>query len=254
MKKRLLLLGLFFSVFAFSQVGINNPSPKATLDVTAKNLNGSTAEGIIAPRMTGDQVKSADAMYGADQVGAMVYVTSAVGTPSAKTINITEPSYYYFDGTVWKKVISQSQSFFIPTVVSSGTGNSDINMADASGFNKWSFSPNVNDGNFSTTTNAYTVTKPGFYQMSLQGLVEPSTNNNSFAWTLSYTINSVVELYTYSTFRNIMPGNQYNQGGIVVLFLPVGSQISFGGVPCSTCSGTSYIARSRSFSITYLGT
>ncbi|WP_449399118.1 hypothetical protein [Chryseobacterium wanjuense] len=51
----------------FSQVGVGTATPKATLDVVAKKTDGTTSEGIIAPRMTGDQIKSANSKYGSDQ-------------------------------------------------------------------------------------------------------------------------------------------------------------------------------------------
>ena len=105
MKKNIILLGsLILSSLAYSQVGINNETPKATLDVSAKTTDGTKPEGIIAPRLTGDQIKSADTQYDTAQIGTIVYATAAVGTSTPKTINITSPGYYYFDNTlVWVK-------------------------------------------------------------------------------------------------------------------------------------------------------
>ena len=103
MKKELLTVSmLIISVFALGQLGINNTDPKATFDVTAKTTNASTAEGIIAPRLTGDQIQVKDAKYSADQTGAILYATSAVTVPAGvKTASITAPGYYYFDGLKW---------------------------------------------------------------------------------------------------------------------------------------------------------
>jgi hypothetical protein len=42
-----------------------------------------------APRLTGDQIKAGDAIYGADQKGTLIYAISAVAVPSTKTANIT---------------------------------------------------------------------------------------------------------------------------------------------------------------------
>lgn len=113
MKKNIILLGaLMLSSLAYSQVGINNEAPKATLDVTAKTINGTKPEGIIAPRLTGDQIKSGDTQYDTAQIGTIIYGTSAVtGTPAGKTINITSAGYYYFDNNlVWVKFGSGSSS------------------------------------------------------------------------------------------------------------------------------------------------
>ncbi|WP_294286378.1 hypothetical protein [uncultured Chryseobacterium sp.] len=104
MKKITLLTLLPLSAVLYSQVGINNNLPKATLDITAKTTDGSKPEGIIAPRLTGDQIKSADAQYGSDQRGAIVYALAAVSTASTKTANITAEGYYFFDGNLWKAV------------------------------------------------------------------------------------------------------------------------------------------------------
>ena len=107
-KKIIVMAGLLFSGLAFSQVGINNTAPNATLDITAKNTNGSTPEGLIAPRLTGDQIKAADTQYGSNQTGTLVYATAAVSSSTAKTVNITAAGYYYFDGAVWQKVINSN--------------------------------------------------------------------------------------------------------------------------------------------------
>ncbi|WP_294219945.1 hypothetical protein [Chryseobacterium sp. sg2396] len=105
MKKNLsAVAALFFSATLFAQVGINNSTPKATMDIAAKTTDGSKPEGLIAPRLTGDQIKSADAQYGSSQKGAVIYATVAVNSPSTKTANITSEGYYYFDGSLWKKL------------------------------------------------------------------------------------------------------------------------------------------------------
>lgn len=114
------LLPLFFfmsSGYIYSQVGVNTVTPKATLDVVSKNIDGSTPEGIIAPRLTGDQIKAADMQYGSAQKGAIVYATAAVGTISSKTINVTSEGYYYFDGNIWQKIGRSSEIISVTSIV-----------------------------------------------------------------------------------------------------------------------------------------
>ena len=83
-----------------------NTTPSATLDVVAADpANATIPEGIIAPRLTGDQIKAKDAIYLAPQNGAVVYATAAVsGTPAGKTRNIVASGYYYYDhpNLVWQ--------------------------------------------------------------------------------------------------------------------------------------------------------
>lgn len=91
-----------------AQVGINTQTPRATLDITAKNTNGSTPEGVIAPRLTGTQLANADAQYTSALAGVIVYVTAAPATATTKTAKVTAPGYYYFDGSVWSGMGAQS--------------------------------------------------------------------------------------------------------------------------------------------------
>lgn len=106
----LLAIAFFCFVRMYAQVGINNQNPKATLDVAAKMTDGSTPEGMMAPRLTGDQIRSGNAQYGPDQKGIIIYATAAVSSPDTKTANITAEGYYYFNGSVWQKMYGDSAS------------------------------------------------------------------------------------------------------------------------------------------------
>ncbi|SHF47266.1 hypothetical protein [Chryseobacterium takakiae] len=112
--KNIFILHLFImgvSGLLKSQVGINNNSPQATLDITAKTTDGSKPEGLLAPRLTGDQIKSEDLQYNAAQKGLIVYATSAVTLPSTKTANINSEGYYYFDGSTWQRMDTNTNIF-----------------------------------------------------------------------------------------------------------------------------------------------
>ncbi|WP_131368679.1 hypothetical protein [Chryseobacterium luteum] len=108
MKKHIyLLLTVFLNGIMYSQVGINNSDPKATMDITA-NAGSNRAQGLILPRLTGDQIKLKNGQYGTDQNGTLIYATSGISSPDStgKTSNITSAGYYYFNSVVWEKVIS----------------------------------------------------------------------------------------------------------------------------------------------------
>ena len=119
--KSIFVLSLFTVMGAFAQsgyIGIGTTNPKATLDVTGTPGTVTTADGIIAPRLTGNQL-AAKTAYGTDQTAAQVYVTAAATTPAGATINVTAPGYYYFDGTAWQKVGGSSSKFdYNPTTTS----------------------------------------------------------------------------------------------------------------------------------------
>lgn len=154
MKKNIILLGaLVISSVTYAQVGINNEAPKATLDVTAKTTDNTTAEGIIAPRLSGDDIKGKDGQYLADQKGAIVYAISAVGTPSVKTANITTEGYYYFDGALWTKF---------------GSGTATVSTEP------W----NVQGGITAATTNAQNIYQAGNVSIGSQTPIAPFTSNS----------------------------------------------------------------------------
>lgn len=121
MKKIFIItFGILFHVLTTNaQVGINTTEPKASLDIQAQNLDGTTAEGLIVPRLTLAQLKGKDPKYGADQTGALVYVTNVTGGTTTKTARVTDIGYYSFNGTIWIGMTpDQSLRFFyMPSIV-----------------------------------------------------------------------------------------------------------------------------------------
>ncbi|RMZ60818.1 hypothetical protein D1632_02235 [Chryseobacterium nematophagum] len=114
MKTKNLLPFMLFGALAYGQVGLNTSSPHATLDVKAKNTDGSSSEGIIVPKLTGDALFSAIAAntYGADQDGAVVYVTEGASpiNQTGQTAIVNDYGFYYFSGiqNQWMKLGSVS--------------------------------------------------------------------------------------------------------------------------------------------------
>ncbi|PWN57986.1 hypothetical protein [Chryseobacterium viscerum] len=108
MRKTFLLTLSLLSSLYLAQVGINTTTPTATLDVKALTTSTAStiAEGLIAPRLSRSDLISKDAAYTSSQTGTLVYVLDTTGTLTIKTNNVTTPGYYYFDGTIWQKIIS----------------------------------------------------------------------------------------------------------------------------------------------------
>ncbi|MFC4740006.1 hypothetical protein ACFO3U_08365 [Flavobacterium ponti] len=116
--KKILISAILLATTSFyaqdGKVGIGNTAPKATLDVTGTPATATVADGIIAPRLTGDQLAAKDAVYLANQTGAQVYVTAAATSPAGKTINVTAPGYYYLDNSaVWQKYATGGKTKFV---------------------------------------------------------------------------------------------------------------------------------------------
>ena len=132
MKKLKLYLSLTLLILtinlSYSQVGINTENPAATLDIVATSTDTSTAEGFIAPRLTGEQLASKNSQYKSAHNAAIVYVTEADPKAIGKTKNITTSGYYYYDanadnGTgansgLWIPLTSaRKQQFYIPSII-----------------------------------------------------------------------------------------------------------------------------------------
>ena len=71
-------------------VGIKTDSPQATLDVRAEATVTTMPDGVLVPRLDVGQLNAKSAAYGADQNGALVFVTSNTqGSAGTKVENLT---------------------------------------------------------------------------------------------------------------------------------------------------------------------
>lgn len=113
-----ILFAVSFSVTA--QVGIGTTTPQATLEVTGQPAQTTQLDGVIPPRISGDQLSNKT--YTAAQTAAIVYVSEADPDPIGQTINVTIPGYYYFDGSIWIRMAPESDDWKID-------GNSNTNAS-----------------------------------------------------------------------------------------------------------------------------
>lgn len=128
MNKSFIILSLLSGmVTAFGQqqknerrVGINTENPNATLEVAGVPSNPNVLDGIIAPRIGGNQLTSK--IYTTNQTGALVYVTTTPTTTNSQTKEVTDAGYYYFNGTIWKALKGNSTTGSTPTQYQAGKG------------------------------------------------------------------------------------------------------------------------------------
>lgn len=100
MVKKLLFAILFFNIANITaQVGIGTVAPASTLDVVGQPTVVTVLDGVIAPRLTGAQLRAKT--YTVAQTGALVYATAADTAPAGQTINVTAVGYYCFNGILW---------------------------------------------------------------------------------------------------------------------------------------------------------
>jgi hypothetical protein len=110
MKKTFISIVLLVAASTQAQVGINSQTPNATLEVVGKAAITTIPDGIIAPRISKQQLAAKTAgTYNTPQTAAVVFVndiTTPTGTiPSlAQVVEVTALGYYYFNGTIWKAI------------------------------------------------------------------------------------------------------------------------------------------------------
>lgn len=106
MKNIYILALLLTALVTNAQTGIGTATPNASLDVRATE-DEKTPDGIIAPQLTYDALVAKNNAYGTEQKGAIVYAitgpTVADTNTASKTYEVTQPGYYYFNGTQWEK-------------------------------------------------------------------------------------------------------------------------------------------------------
>tara|TARA_R110002072_G_scaffold16233_3_gene63848 strand:- start:30113 stop:32869 length:2757 start_codon:yes stop_codon:yes gene_type:complete len=101
MRKILVFLGILANSGLFAQVGIGTvtPEPSSQLDISATN------KGVLVPRISLDNVANT-MIDGANTAatGLLIYNTNAV------TVGGSGTGYYYFNGSVWERLTTSSNS------------------------------------------------------------------------------------------------------------------------------------------------
>lgn len=110
MKKIFTLCCSLLSMISMAQVGIGTTDPKATLDIQGSPAQNNITDGIIAPRITGNQLQAKT--YTTEHEGVLLYVTAIPTAASGQVAEINTPGYYFFDGSTWKQFgILYSEAF-----------------------------------------------------------------------------------------------------------------------------------------------
>jgi hypothetical protein len=201
---------IFITIFSlafvtiYSQVGIDTTDPKATLDVTAKAADLSKIDGIIAPRLSGNELKSKDGLYGPNQNAAFVYATSAASPTTAKTVDVTKSGYYYYDSLLAKWVAFQSSAV---SGITTNEISNPINTITSivNGISTTTNAVNVVSNTSAANSNTLTTTVNGVTGTSVN-LVKSLSNTVSATNFLTTTVNGIAS--TPVAVKNI-----YNSDG-----------------------------------------
>lgn len=128
-------IGLLSTIAVSAQVGINTKDPRASFHVKESGIS-TAVDGIIPPRLTGDELKAKDLIYAGDQQATLVYITAGITSAAeGKTMDVKAPGYYYFESSLngegrWVKLNTNLDSpirfFYMPSIIfntsSTGTG------------------------------------------------------------------------------------------------------------------------------------
>ncbi|MGV4461678.1 hypothetical protein ACQ1Q5_09110 [Ornithobacterium rhinotracheale] len=120
MKKYFILslsaIGLLSNAQEFGKVGVNTDNPQVTFQVQGNPNDSKTMDGVIIPKITGDQLHAK--IYTEEQEGTMVYVIKKASPNNleGQTLKVSEKGYYYFDAKLnqWvglQKKVSDKQIF-----------------------------------------------------------------------------------------------------------------------------------------------
>ncbi|SEW00882.1 hypothetical protein SAMN05421841_0598 [Chryseobacterium wanjuense] len=205
-----LVSGAFFG--QTGQVGINTATPRVHLDARATTGNSAIAFG-----NTNQTAPAAGA-------GAMKYDNS-----------VNNNGIYYSDGVVWQQFLT-SGTTSLPKVVAAGRKTVDEIISTNTGdTHPWLFQNVIlNDGNWNSTTNSYTVPQDGLYQMSMGAPLRPSQVNNLSEFTIFvYDSTGTNEVRNF-VFRGIdySVGGAAFRGGTLTFELKKDQIVKFGSVHC----------------------
>ena len=148
----------FITISVTGQVGINTQTPETTLEVVGKPNDISHYDGIIPPRITGNQL--AAKTYSSAKQGAMVYAISPPSNLTGQVKNITESAPYYFDGTLWQtfsKEIAPIEYYIILTLDPNSTASLTATSVWSAPVNHWG-----NTNAYLTSSKYYTIGTQNF--------------------------------------------------------------------------------------------
>ncbi|SDQ47762.1 hypothetical protein SAMN05421664_1747 [Chryseobacterium soldanellicola] len=215
MKKVFLLFFIPYCIFA--QIGINNPNPASTLDITAKNPTGTATQpdGMIIPRLDRQRAQNMTST----PTSTLIYINNpTTGTQAGTAVNIDAAGFYFYDGTVWTKIATgENTNIYTANGTLSGarnvglggnnlgftgTGNVGIGIASptakleiasgTSGTSGLKFS-NINNTT-ATTQNAATIGVDAGGNVVIQNTVPLSTTFKSFNLDANTPTNSLLTI------------------------------------------------------------
>ena len=156
-----------------TNIGIGTITPKVTLDIEGDAASTTVLDGMIPPRLTGDQLRAKT--YSTDQTGAMVYITAADSAPTGQTANVDTVGYFYFNGTVWNPM-----SLNVNTTVCEIFDQVGGQLIDEGIFSDIELATTgiIDTSDYSVTSNSILIKSIGRYEITYRASVFGTLTNN----------------------------------------------------------------------------
>ncbi|PWN59889.1 hypothetical protein [Chryseobacterium viscerum] len=105
------------------RIGMGTNDPKVTVQIEGKVTTPSVPDGFTTPRLTRAQLSAKDAVYGSDQNGTLVFVTTLDGAAINKVSYVTSVGLYFYDSPTskWYNIRSSSSGVVESFKIITGT-------------------------------------------------------------------------------------------------------------------------------------
>jgi hypothetical protein len=226
MKNLYTIIALLISFPIVAQTGIGTTTPNTTLEVAGDPTNTSVMDGIIPPKITGDQL--AAKTYTASQQGAIVYVTAAPGSQTGQVVNVNQAGIYAFNGSAWVKLAATAIGF-IPSVTATGQSIPFTEFQPTGIMMTLTNEISILTGTGLDASGTFTAAASGFYQINIHGEYKSGSGQTislaigTFACLDPCTDSYGIFLSNFSTRGGSNHWNSLNASGI--LYLNAGESI-----------------------------
>lgn len=236
--KKISLLIILISAFGYAQVGVGTVNPDSTLDIVAKNATGSSTnvDGILIPRVDRQRAQSMTSII----TSTMIYVNSiATGTATGTAANITSTGFYYYDGSVWQKIITGASATTNWALAGNAsttpgtdflgtTGTQDIRIK-TNNTDRWNIS-DTNSGQLqSYSLGSATAPIYSFQPNTNTGIYSSSSNNLDFSTNgaARFRIPNANQIHALSLGTAALPFYSFSTDTGIGMWSPTTSTLSF---------------------------
>ena len=151
-----------------AQIGINQKSPKSTLDVVGSPADNTKLDGILTPQITLEQLNN-KLNYTVDHKGLLLYITDVFLSVSPRPTRFKEvstPGYYIFNGEEWFAMESKTGSIYFSAAFDNAANSTPNYVTPNNVFSAIPFSPNdiiINKGDGEWNSNKFKIPMKGAY-------------------------------------------------------------------------------------------